>query len=118
MTDDELRALLAGATPGPWRVDELSHTSWWVRTDIGREANWPVCHLGANHPPDVQRPNAALLAAAPDLAAEVLRLRAEVVDLACDLAIEKAMVALLKGRLTAEVERCPPGCDEPHGGTP
>jgi len=42
------------------------------------------------------------------LAAEVLRLRAEVLELACDLEIERALVALLKGRIrriTAEVER-------------
>lgn len=28
-TIDEIEALLARATPGPWRVDQEGHSDWW-----------------------------------------------------------------------------------------
>jgi len=119
MTDEEVRALLAGASPVPWRIEgEAILSDGCPPLNDGTPdpddngGGWQVCEA-VQHPAD-----RLLLAAAPELAAEVLRLRAEVLDLACDLEIEQAIVALLKGRLAAEVERCPPGCTEPHGETP
>jgi len=68
MTDDELRALLAEATPGSWRYERMDcgdHYGMRIGPDVTGQ-------LLATSPSD-----AALLAAAPELAAEVLRLREE-----------------------------------------
>ena len=84
-TDDELRALLAAATPGPWE--------WWTSNSFRRlssnatrkdgDVMYGVAQRDGNG--DVVLPNggwdgpdAKLIAAAPDLAAEVLRLREQV----------------------------------------
>lgn len=58
-SDDEIRAMLAGATPGPWRIageKTIRTDSRWIA-----KANW-----------DNGKANAPLLAAAPDLAALAL----------------------------------------------
>ena len=83
MKDEELRALLAAATPGPWE--------WWTSNSFRRlssnatRKDGDVMHGVAQRDGhgDVVLPNggwdgpdAKLIAAAPDLAAEVLRLRA------------------------------------------
>lgn len=37
-----------------WRKDVMSETSIWIRCDLPNgESNVVVCHIGANHPPDV-----------------------------------------------------------------
>ena len=81
-TDEELRALLAAATPGPWE--------WWTSNSFRRlssnatrkdgDVMYGVAQRDGHG--DVVLPNggwdgpdAKLIAAAPDLAAEVLRLR-------------------------------------------
>jgi hypothetical protein len=73
MTDEELRDLLARATKGPWgwnTVGEVGIRSdaddqtWGMVVDIIAECRWPNV-----------ADNARLIALAPDLAAEVLRLR-------------------------------------------
>lgn len=67
MTIDQLSTLAKAASAGPWRSDERSPTSFWIVRDTDGDANIPVCHLGANHPPAVQRANAAYIAAtSPD----------------------------------------------------
>ena len=86
MTDDELRALLAGATPGPW-------AAIW-RPNIRNYA----LQLG---PGDVdcmahhEQRNARLIAAAPELAAEVLRLRRV-------LAVERGAIEAADAALSEE----------------
>lgn len=68
MTDDELRALLDGATPGEWDATALRRES-------------AVCTSGGALVADcVTDADARLIAAAPDLAREVLELRAKVRD--------------------------------------
>lgn len=70
MTDDELRKLLADATPGPWTADDNDKCSIWrVYGPPGMLAEV----FGDSAEADA---NAALIAAAPELAEEVLRLRA------------------------------------------
>ncbi len=86
-TRKQWREATEAATAGPWAVDQLSETSRWIRTQNpgrdgnGREANWPVCHLGANHPGEVQTRNAHFIAiareAVPALLDENARLRTD-----------------------------------------
>jgi hypothetical protein len=79
MTDDELRALLAAATPGPWEPHRNS-AYWEFCTQAGDQIG-DVCASnflqikGDNEA--LARANAALIALAPALAAEVLALREE-----------------------------------------
>jgi hypothetical protein len=83
MTDDELRALLAAATPGPWEPHRNS-AYWEFCTQAGDQIG-DVCASnflqikGDNEA--LARANAALVALAPALAAEVLALRTEVLAL-------------------------------------
>jgi len=80
MTNDELKAW---AALGPWRVSDFQQLS----------GHYKVCHTGLDYGlianvgnGDRQlneryaKANAALIAAAPTLAAEVLRLRKEIAD--------------------------------------
>lgn len=71
MTDEELRALLDAATKGPWQVDLE-----YVGDVLGDTGKCVVCEWASS-------PNARLIAAAPDLAAEVLRLRVALDDIRC-----------------------------------
>ena len=86
MTDNEIRNLLAGATPGPWEwIGERADIGLYSSPQRGRRRNALVPRAGCiarmdaegrYHPVgDPARANARLLAAAPALAAEVLRLR-------------------------------------------
>jgi len=64
-------------TPGPWRVDEDTRPGMaWNRHIYGPDGN-AVCFMAHSDGKDVERDeaNAALIARAPDLAAEVERLR-------------------------------------------
>lgn len=78
MGTDELKALLAAATPGPWdvflwhRADTLE--IWDVTADTTTVAECCWCHDDAVAA-DVVRANARLIALAPALAAEVIRHR-------------------------------------------
>ena len=92
--------MLDAATPGPWVV----------------EAEWNVC--GPNYAvvngstgvidDDESAANARLIAAAPDLAAEVLRLRDQVAELKAAIvalsihASAEAAIAALKAKLEGE----------------
>lgn len=103
MTDDEIRALLEAATPGPWG-NETVRTSCGVCHKIGP---WPHKWRHGNEmsaciyddypsPPegtDNMLANARLIASAPSLAAEVLRLREVLLDAAVSLV---AAVSLLE----------------------
>lgn len=79
LTTDDLKALLAAATPGPWdvflwhRADKLE--IWDVTADTTTVAECHWCHDDAVAA-DVVRANARLIALAPALAEEVIRLRA------------------------------------------
>lgn len=66
MTDDELHRLLAEATPGPWYLSD----SGWIETE-----GELVALINENSLSEAEKADARLIAAAPDLAAEVLRLR-------------------------------------------
>jgi hypothetical protein len=71
MTDEDLRALLDAATKGPWQPGEMLPNVVF---------NWsvPPDHPDATIAETRNEANARLIAAAPDLAAEVLRLRGAV----------------------------------------
>lgn len=67
MTLDDLKRLMAEATPGPWQPGELLSCMIY---------NW---HVAPDHPEAViaeaySEANASLIAAAPDLAAQVIKL--------------------------------------------
>ncbi len=103
---DELRKLLAEATPGPWHSEEkpAGPEANGIKASIGiwseflfrqaieiadeeidaEDEKWVAGIWGVISDNDVA--NARLIAAAPDLAAEVLRLRAEVEKLRAALA--------------------------------
>lgn len=68
MDSDTIRQMLAEATPGPWQIGELLPSMVF---------NWsvPPDHRDAVIADGATEANARLIAAAPDLAAEVLRLR-------------------------------------------
>lgn len=72
METDKLEALLKAATPGPWRLvaDEEGEPAQCI---MGR--GWDIATAWGGY--NAAEHDAALIAAAPDLAAEVLRLRAE-----------------------------------------
>lgn len=70
MDSDAIRKLLDEATPGPLVVSfESVDPEWCVVTTTGGAV---IANVNADHR---QQANARLIAAAPDLAAEVLRLR-------------------------------------------
>lgn len=99
MDNDTIRKLLDAATPGPWKVCETTihgakYGGCWVEgPDVddgdGRPHGLLIPITGSHgatsyttrlldrQPHDHNDANARLIAAAPDLAAEVLRLRAE-----------------------------------------
>lgn len=64
-TTAELEALLAARTPGEWRVEWFDDNDWEIKSSDGE-----VAFVGGEE-------NARLMALAPALAAEVLRLREE-----------------------------------------
>ena len=74
LTDDQVRALLDGATPGPWRADGEP----WNRI-VWSSADNRVCFMahssGLNDARDIATSN--LVAAAPDLARALISTRAE-----------------------------------------
>ena len=72
--DDTLRAMLAAAPPGPWRTMQSYAGPWWVGRTGPCGCLRPDCDQGFTVVDDEH--GAALAAAAPALAAEVLRLRA------------------------------------------
>ena len=92
---DNLEAMLAAATPGPWQSHEMKacfqiHEAG-VRCGYQRRLA-DVIYWSADHTGDSRNPlfatakaNATLIAMAPDLAAEVLRLRARIAELDADL---------------------------------
>ena len=79
LTDDEIRAMLDGATPGPWELDGIAIAH--ACSPYGYPID--VCLMGepAHYPGDIPvmmrdwEDNARLIASAPSFAAEVLRLR-------------------------------------------
>ena len=87
ITQDEARALLEAATPGPW---DVGRCDWQHRVEIpGRGPGRGLASVGTSsaYQPHPAHGNAELMAAAPDLAHTVDHLHGEV------------------ERLTAEVER-------------
>ena len=90
MDDAEVKAMLDGATPGPWRADgEL-----WNRV-VWSSAENRVCFMahsnGLNDERDIATSN--LAAAAPDLARALLAARADA-EAAVALALEEAVTIL------------------------
>ena len=80
MTTDEIKCLLDEATPGPWVIG-TDDDGTAVETDDGAmfvvTNTWSIARInGYAGPSDATPANARLIAAAPDLAVEVLRLRA------------------------------------------
>lgn len=92
-TTDKLSALLVAATPGPWVVHD--ETVIWRAREVPVETTYdliaPVAELrlrpsfyGDLYDDATMRANADLIAMAPDLAAEVIRLRAINTQLVAD----------------------------------
>lgn len=94
LTTDDLTTLLAAATPGPWHHCQPYKTVPAVRTVHGPVpaqrvdyvSTWPHPGTPKGHriiipmegnPANVRSADMALIARAPDLAAEVIRLRQE-----------------------------------------
>ena len=73
MDDETLRAMLAAAPPGPWRTMQSYAGPWWAGRTGPCGCQRPDCDRGFTVVDDEH--GAALAAAAPALAAEVLRLR-------------------------------------------
>lgn len=76
MDDETLRRLLAAAPPGPWQTMQSYAGPWWVGRTGPCGCQRPDCDRGFTVVVDDEH-GAELAAAAPALAAEVLRLRAE-----------------------------------------
>ena len=74
MDIDNLKDLMGRVTPGPWRLDGPVWNNI-VRTDSETRVCFMAHSNGLNDDRDIA--NAALIAMAPDLAAEVIRLTAE-----------------------------------------
>ncbi len=67
-TTEELRAMLAGITPGPWKDDGSAFTmATWVKAGAKRVCTMRAC--------DQDAINARAIAATPDLLAECAALR-------------------------------------------
>ena len=98
MTDDQVRALLDGATPGPWRADGEP----WNRI-VWSSADNRVCFMahssGLNDARDTATSN--LVAAAPDLARALLDARADA-QAAVALMVERAGKVLRDTEVPAE----------------
>lgn len=67
LTDDELRAMMDGATPGEWLSDGDNDVCAYPDRESGE--------MGRMVAECMNEPDARLIAAAPDLAREVLELR-------------------------------------------
>ena len=89
LTDEAVKALLDGATPGPWRADGEP----WNRV-VWSSADNRVCFMahssGLNDARDIATSN--LVAAAPDLARALLDARAELARVKTDAAAAMALV--------------------------
>lgn len=89
MTDEALRAILDAATPGPWRSSthnapgDIDRGKVWA--DLPTAAGGMRC-VGESNRHLLIRADQELIAAAPDLAREVLELRAELAQAHADLA--------------------------------
>ena len=93
---DELEKLLAAATPGPWRVDGPP----WNQI-IWSDAENRICFMahssGLHEDRDIA--TARLIALTPTLAADLIRLRAEVATLRASEARMREALALASNRL-------------------
>lgn len=93
LTDDNVRALLKKAGPGPWDVDGPV----WNRT-VWRSSENRVCFMAHSNGLDDDRDMATsrLVAAAPDLARALLEARAERDAARADTAAAQALVVVAK----------------------
>ena len=87
LTDDQVKALLDGATPGPWRADGEP----WNRV-VWSSADNRVCFMAHSNGLNDERDTATsnLVAAAPDLARALLAARAELARVKADAAVAVA----------------------------
>ena len=98
MTDDELRKLLADATPGPWRDGQEGNVRVYGPDGMAE-------HSGLIANVFKGRANARLIAAAPDLAAEVLRLRETEAALRAEVErLREALRDIARQRTTTELD--------------
>ncbi len=102
LDDETLRAMLAAAPPGPWRTMQSYAGPWWVGRTGPCGCLSPDCDQGFTVVDDEH--GAALAAAAPALAAEVLRLRERVARADSDAAGYLADHAAADLRADAERE--------------
>lgn len=81
---DDLRRIVAEATPGPWQQGEMVPNlvfAWNLPPDHEGACICDVCDASED-----SEANAALIALAPDLAAEILASRAREADLQAEVA--------------------------------
>lgn len=90
LSDDDVRELLEGTTPGPWMMREVDGEHYaWDAADLDR-GNGLLLMTEVDTERDLR--NLALAAAAPDLAAEVLRRGEELDQARADLATYEGIV--------------------------
>ena len=91
LTDEAVKALLDGATPGPWRADGEP----WNRI-VWSSADNRVCFMAHSNGLNDERDTATsnLVAAAPDLARALLDARAELARVKTDAAAAQALVII------------------------
>lgn len=94
ITKEQAAALLADATPGPWVVrGSVSYDGPTTSVRSGyAESSYPIT---GTLPSDRNVPDAALIAAAPDLAATVIALHDEAAELRATLAAMTEQVVAL-----------------------
>ena len=101
LTDADLRVLLANAKAGPWRL------IWWgserfpypLSIDANNGGEW-VARGGEVS----SEANARLIAQSPELAAELLELRAKVAELEAQEALYRQWLDKIRKRVTAASE--------------
>lgn len=84
MTPDEIKRLIAEATPGPWcvadetvvwtQINDPVETTYDIGYPVAEAGRWKSRLGGKMWPEGQPEANARLIAAAPDLAAQVVRL--------------------------------------------
>jgi len=79
LTTEEVERLLEGTTPGPWSFTRKSAAPYWatIEAESGHIADVQFWRDGYSENDAESKANAPLIAAAPQLAADYLTLRAE-----------------------------------------
>jgi len=79
LTPEEVERLLEGTTPGPWNFTRKTYKPYWatINCESGHVADVQFWRYGLSENDVQSEANARLIAAAPQIAADYLTLRAE-----------------------------------------